>query len=280
MSELTPMNSDPSLERFLKDIEKHQLIINFEHGVHRDITIKKPGTIDMHYNITTRPGYLTFTGDMGCYVFQRLEDMFKFFRGSDGYRINPGYWHEKVQGQDKGAGIKEFSADKAERRVKEHLEVYLEDLDMDDPNDAEKAKEAREAIDVLIDHAHDSEVDFYSALSNWDEKYSGGLDFSDWHEMDFTDYSFHYIWACYAIVHAIKLYDAYKLSDSRTRFEAECLPTIIPVEHVYFDQSSGAYRFNSDSEYAGLQPQNGGLILVQVNAAFSGWQFALNSQGR
>ena len=34
---------------------------------------------------------------MGCYVFQRIEDMFAFFRAEPG-EIKPGYWQENSSG--------------------------------------------------------------------------------------------------------------------------------------------------------------------------------------
>ena len=84
--------NNPSLEQFLNDVKLHKLSVNLDQGVYRDITVKNPNTVAMHYNITTRPGYLMITGDMGDFIFQRTEDMFGFFRPQSGYQINPGYW--------------------------------------------------------------------------------------------------------------------------------------------------------------------------------------------
>lgn len=92
-------------EEFKLDVKNHVLTVNLDSGVYRDISIGKPCSSDMHYNITTRPGYLIFTGDMGCYVFNRLPDMFDFFRCE---RINPRYWSEKVQ----AGKYEEFSPEK------------------------------------------------------------------------------------------------------------------------------------------------------------------------
>lgn len=49
--------------------------------------------------------YLCYTGDMGTYVFQRLTDMFEFFRTDREYKkrnggklaVNLSYWGEKLQ---------------------------------------------------------------------------------------------------------------------------------------------------------------------------------------
>ena len=90
--------SNLTLEIFLEDVASHQLTVNLDQDVYRDITIKKPNDVHMHYNITTRPGFLMFSGDMGDFIFERTNDMFGFFRSEDEkYYINPGYWGEKVQ---------------------------------------------------------------------------------------------------------------------------------------------------------------------------------------
>lgn len=278
MREPRPINSNSSLEQFLRDVEQHKLTINLDNGVYRDITVGKPHSSDMHYNITTRPDYLMFTGDMGCFVFQRLPDMFNFFRKKEGYLINPSYWYEKVQGQDKGSDVLKFSAERAERRVRECLDEFLADLDMDDSEDAENAKLATEEVDSLINAAHDHEVEFYSMLRNWDEKEAGGLSFDDWHEMDFTDFSFHYIWACYAIIHAIRLYDTHKTNEHREAFEIHHLPSIVVADQVYFDQKDELYRCVEGSELSTHPEHAQGLILWKVNGAYSGWKAAMDKK--
>lgn len=199
----------PTLEQFLKDIASHQLTVNLDQGVFRDLTIARPNTVSMHYNITTRPGYLVITGDMGSFVFTRLNDMFKFFRSDDGYEINLGYWEEKLEAVNRGNGAQAFSVDTVSQILKDHLNDHLEGLDCGhSTSDEAKAEEAKEAIQNLIGLAESDEHDFYSKLREWDPKYDGGVDMECWWEWDFKDYTYHYIWCCYAIVHAIKLYDA------------------------------------------------------------------------
>lgn len=267
--------TNETLEQFLKDVQDHQLTVNMENGVFRDITVKNPRSSDMHYNITTRSGYLIYTGDMGCFVFQRLHDMFNFFRDEKGYSINPYYWSEKVQGVEKGEGIKQFSASKAEKRVKEHLDYYLNELDMVDPADRKMAEEAREAIDSLISEAHDHEVEFFSTLRDWDEKDAGGLSFDDWYEMDFTDYTSRYLWACYAIVHAIKLYDAHKLDSRRALFESEILPNLKGGLELVFDAERKGYVIPSEMRKLGVEGAAQDILLHRIDGAYMGWMKAM-----
>ena len=196
---------NPTLESFLKDVASHQLTVNLDQGVYRDITVKKPGSINMHYNITTRPGFLIFTGDMGDFIFKRTNDMFRFFRPESGYYINPSYWGEKVE-----AGvIREFDVDTANSSVQCYLTNFLEDLDLSDPEDREKSKQALKAVSDFISGTQGSgEFDFWNEINSWDADEAGGLDLTDFFESTTTKATYHYIWCCYAIVHAIKLYDA------------------------------------------------------------------------
>ena len=92
------MSHSPSQEEFQKDVSQHGVTIIRDDGVNRHIRFKRPGTMCMHFDLITWPGYLCYCGDMGTYVFSRLEDMFEFFRTDRD--INPGYWAEKLQAVD------------------------------------------------------------------------------------------------------------------------------------------------------------------------------------
>jgi hypothetical protein len=85
------------LERFQETISEHQLTVIHDDGLHRHMRCARPQSSDRYFNITTWPGFLCISGDMGCYVFQRVTDMFQFFR-SDDLAINPGYWAELKDG--------------------------------------------------------------------------------------------------------------------------------------------------------------------------------------
>lgn len=199
--------SNPTLERFLADVASHQLTVNLDQGVYRDITVKKPNSVNMHYNITTRPGFLIFTGDMGDFIFERTNDMFGFFRAKDDYYINTGYWGEKVQAGE----VSKFDPETACESVKQYLTNYLDDLDLSDPEDQEKSKQALEAVnDFISGNQHSNELEFWEEINSWDADEAGGLELSDFWEASTTSKTYHFVWACYAIVHAIKLYDANK----------------------------------------------------------------------
>lgn len=200
----------PTLEVFLKDVENHQLTVNLDSGVYRDITIANPNTMCMHYNITTRPGYLMFTGDMGCFVFKRTNDMLSFFRPQSGYYINTSYWGEKVEAGE----VSQFDMDTANASLQNYLTNFLDDLDLSDPEDREKSKQALSAVNKFISsNEYSGEFEFWENINSWDKDEAGGLELTDFFEASTTAKTFHYVWCCYAIVHAIKLYDEYKLSE-------------------------------------------------------------------
>lgn len=192
---------EDELKRFLTNVNEHELTINLDNGLYRDLTIKKEDTVSYHYNITTRPGYLMISGDMGTYVFSRIPDMFKFFR-NDGYEINAGYWAEKLVADSEFAKSEVFSPKRVEQYLNQIMEDYIED------NWDEDVGEERELIESLITQANMCEDDFFYSIEK--NANSTKLDLSDYYEYDFKDYSYYYIWCCYAIVHAIKLYDKIK----------------------------------------------------------------------
>ena len=85
-------------QEFAKNVENHVLTVIADDGnVTRHIRCREPGTVIYGWDIVTWPGYLAVTGDLGHYVFRRLDDMLvQFFGGT----INPQYWVEKCVAWD------------------------------------------------------------------------------------------------------------------------------------------------------------------------------------
>lgn len=96
--------SECTMERFLDDVAKHEMTVLADQGNVRHLSFRAPGTVIQHFNLTTWPNHLCVSGDMGTYVFSRLEDMFDFFREN---KINPGYWHEKLKANCTFAGSRQ-----------------------------------------------------------------------------------------------------------------------------------------------------------------------------
>ena len=180
------MNNRAEVEsRFIGDIKNHVLTVIKDDGLHRHLHFSKPGTMCMHFDIITWPGYLAYAGDMGCYLFSRIDDMLQFFRGD---KINPQYWAEKVKAEDRDR-VKKFSPEAAEQWVKERLD------------ETEASDEVREAAKFIC--FHDGEYDFLSGLRDFEYD-----TFIEYYDHDFREYTFHYLWCCHALVWGIKQYDA------------------------------------------------------------------------
>lgn len=199
---------------FKRDIASHVMEVIRDDGVSRHIRFKRPGTMCMHFDLITWPGYLCYTGDMGTYVFRRLHDMFQFFRRGEGrapYRIDRRYWAEKVEACDKGDGIKEFSEEKFERAVKEYLLEWVR-------NSAERTtrQERRDLWDAVMDEVIGADGDSGGyrkqvALHDFSHQVNARLKFyfQDF-EYSVEDFTHRFTWCCHALEWAVATYDAAK----------------------------------------------------------------------
>ena len=206
---------------FLKDVSEHEMEVLRDDGVYRHIRFKKPGTGCMHFDLVTWPGYLVYSGDMGCYVFSRLNDMFEFFRTDREYLqrdgrqlcINLGYWSEKLQAVDGSrheGSAKEFSEEKFSRAVIEDLVGWIRGNAYRTTKD-----ERRELWDAVMSEVMGADGDSggyrkqaaahdFSHFINND---IGNFHFQDFWEHDLTEYTFRFVWCCYALAWGILKYD-------------------------------------------------------------------------
>lgn len=195
-------------EAFTKSVANHELTIRLDNDLYRHITLKKPTSSDLHYHITTWPGYLSISGDMGCFVFSRVQDMFAFFRGS-GDEINPHYWSEKLQApkyNDKS--VLAWSPSKVKTAVNQLMNDWVESAEEDGLDEEFIQEQKGKAIDLI--RSTDDEFEFTSAVWNFDAD-DNGINFNEFfYETTTTEFTYNYIWCCYAIVHAINAYDEYK----------------------------------------------------------------------
>jgi hypothetical protein len=176
--------SDDAKVRFLENVKDHSMDVELDSGVFRSIKFSRNNSSVCYFRITTWPGHLCISGDMGTYVFARLNDMFEFFRG-DELTVNVGYWTEKLQsiscfGSSEG-GVREFDAQRTYDSVKE----YAEELG--------KEEEAKELLDCSSAH---------EALRLMDD-----IGMQDAWEYLSSRPTFHILWCLYAIRWAIMQYD-------------------------------------------------------------------------
>ena len=211
---------------FLRDVSRHTMTVIRDDGLHRQLWFGRPGTSCMHFQIITWPGYLCYTGDMGTYVFKRLDDMLQFFRRETGerqYRIDFRYWAEKVEAADKCDGIDEFSPKKFDRAVKQYVLEWVRE-NRADCTRAQRRDLWDEVIAMVIDPDDDDSKGHRKQMAAYD--FSHVLNghcrfhFEDFvTERNFSEYSHRFVWACHALAWAIVVYDASK-AESRAMVAA------------------------------------------------------------
>jgi hypothetical protein len=185
---------EKSRAEFNRDTAKHEMTILHDDGLYRHLKCAAPGTYCGSFNITTWPFYLAYSGDMGEFMFTRIDDMFSFFRGN---RVSPGYWSEKCVAVDKADGIDEFDIDTFRENV-----LYSAKLDIGLDDDDELPEDAKDELSVLL-HAED-EWDAVSSIREFD---SDRFNFTDFFENDCKQFSGRFLFACHAIQWAVGKYD-------------------------------------------------------------------------
>ena len=191
-------------EKFLKNVANHQMAIKLNRDFYRHLVFRNPKCSFDWFEIVTWPGSLAITGDMGTYVFSRTEDMFRFFRGHK--EPNLGYWAEKVQAGASGgrSSVKEFSF----RKLKEVLIDNLRETDLDSLPGGSRAKIFRALREDLFDTLGDYDSSHEEAHRLVHEfEYEGEQVFPDSFELDFTEFTIHFQWCCWAILWGIERYD-------------------------------------------------------------------------
>ncbi|WP_417261650.1 hypothetical protein [Celeribacter sp.] len=186
------------LNDFLRDVRHHKLTIELDQGVHRCLFLGHPGSSSHHYRLTTWPGHLAISGDMGSFMFVRRRDMFDFFRDEEmTNKINPSYWSQKTEAIYRHGGMKVFSPKIFEENVREFCGEWEVNL-----RNADRIKSEVER-ELCVGFSDQSEA--FKALRDFES--SDGYVFDAFDFPDCTEHSFHFIWCLRAIVWGIKQYD-------------------------------------------------------------------------
>lgn len=206
--------------QFMKDVAQHEMQVLHDDGVYRHIRFREPDSMMQHFDLVTYPGHLVYSGDMGTYVFERLTDMFTFFRveNNDGrLRINLGYWSEKLQAVDgsrSGGSAKEFSEDRFAATINEYRLDWMRDSKRTGKLDKDQRRELWEAVNndvlgVLSDYQDGTAAQI--AAHEFSYRIGGkAYCFRDLFEHDFTEYTHRFIWCCYALAWGVQKYDTHK----------------------------------------------------------------------
>jgi hypothetical protein len=205
---------------FLKDVATHQMTVIRDDGVNRHIRFSRPDTSCYHFDLITWPGKLCYTGDMGTYVFSRIEDMFEFFRADREYgktkgrnlSINLGYWSEKllaVDGGRSGGNVQEFDEERFNQVIMEHLVDWVKSH-----KDSTTKEQRRDLWDAVIDEVINAEGDSGGmrkqiAGHDFHHKVNSKIDFyfQDLWDYHTQKYTYHFVWCCYALAWGVEQYD-------------------------------------------------------------------------
>ena len=207
----------PTEQAFLKDVQNHVIEIFRDDGVNRHIRFRKPGTMCMHFDLITWPGYLCYTGDMGTYVFQRLEDMFEFFRRGNKdklFQIDFRYWAEKLQAVDSSCGkgsATEFSKERFTAVINDYRLRWIRDAKADGCLNKAFRRELWQAVeDEVLSGYDDDEHEMYRRANEFSWQplpHHPTYSFNDLWDHRFTEYTHHFTWCCYALAWSINKYD-------------------------------------------------------------------------
>lgn len=192
---------EPGHEEFIKSVAAHKMTVVMSQGNCRHIAFMNPETTNMHFNLTTWPGHLCISGDMETFVFNRLDDMFNFFRRSIHYPdcIDECYWYEKLVSVSRFVPAKRFSYETFEKTVKDEFRVAC----IDGAIELKKRKDVWEDVKIFILSA-DTDESAHMAASDFE---SNGFQFIDFGEYDLTEFTYHFIWCLRAIVWGIREFD-------------------------------------------------------------------------
>ena len=202
---------------FLKDVDRHVIETIRDDGVNRHVRFRRPGTMCMHFDLITWPGYLCYTGDMGTYVFSRLEDMFQFFRRPDNsYTIDFRYWAEKLKAVDSSGGngsATEFSKERFKAVINEYRVSWIRES-RDALTKAQRRELWEEVDEQVLSYLDDGEHKVYEEANEFSwragpEHFS--YEFTDLWDHRFTEYTHHFLWCCHAIAWGIRKYDESKV---------------------------------------------------------------------
>jgi hypothetical protein len=192
---------EESNELFLKDASDHEMSIIKDDFNHRHLVFSRNGSSIYYFGLVTWPGHLAIYGDMGCYVFARITDMFEFFESSQG-RINPQYWSEKLQAPKRE--YEDFSSDLFVDEVKKWANERADEEELTDEQRSDLMYELD--MDVLSRAEYGESASMSNLVGfKWE---SDGVRITGEHEWEnsYREYDYSFLWCCWAIVWGIAKY--------------------------------------------------------------------------
>lgn len=188
-------------KEFDNAVKNHVMTIELDQDIHRSILFKIPNDSELYFRINTWAGHLSISGDVGTYVFSRLDDMFEFFRDKP---VNLNYWSEKLEAPNhRSDDVKEWNENDFLKALRSDLEGNHTENDIN------------EILDDFIDVSSHEHEAWKAACDHEAISDEFGMDSS------FKRFTARYIWICCAIVWAISEYDKAALSKTLEILEGE-----------------------------------------------------------
>lgn len=198
-------------EKFLKDVASHKMHTFLNDGIYRHVRFAQQGHYNMSFQFVTWPGYFAYSGDMGCYVFSRVPDMFEFFRepaireNMEPLRINIDYWSEKVVAADR-LGVKAYNPETFRHFINDRLTQHIAEANYSPEMDFD----VRQAVkNDVLSQADNGEFDAMQAAMAFNFE---GLLFSEIPLDGFREFTYHFTWCCYALAWGIRKFDDFQLT--------------------------------------------------------------------
>lgn len=196
--------------KFEADVAEHVLDVKYDNGLYRHLVFCKASPSFLYrFEVSTWPGYIAIVGDMGSYLFSRVEDMFEFFRGrTRGPFLDLSYLAGKLQAADKNGGISHWI--EAERSVQKLVEILRDALDEAVPTETIDA-----VVAEFMEHAESDEIetveDVYRVAMDFEPRTDIGRESpfgALWEQGTlFYEWSYHFQWCVFALAYAVEQYD-------------------------------------------------------------------------
>lgn len=191
------MTTDTQLANlFTQDTAKHCLTVLHDQGHYRHLRWAVPGSGINAVEVTTIPGSLFVTGDMGSFTFHRHGTIDMLASGFFANRSSYDYWASKCEAADTRVGLREFSTDVLKATVNSYIEDWA---DGDESAQVNLSQEAEVILDA------ETVEDAYNRLSDFDYD---DLRFDDIDESSVTEFTFQFRWICRALMQVSAEYAA------------------------------------------------------------------------
>lgn len=186
--------------QFLSNTGGHVMKVLRDSGGYKHLRFQEPGTSMWYFDLVTWPGSLAVVGDIGNgYVFSRELNMLSWFdHGQEAGHVNPSYWAEKLAGGRHS--VKSFSADMFAAKVRDEARDTLDEMDPD------VHAEFNAAVEELLADTVPESTPAHEAVRDF--MFQDELVWHDTWEWDFTDYDYHFLIACHAILWGAQKYHA------------------------------------------------------------------------